>query len=148
VEKGHGRCEKRTLKATTWLTEYLAKDWPGCAQLYRLERERRGSNEVEREVVFGITSLRPEQARASELLRLIRAHWGIENGLHGRRDGTLREEACRIRKLSAPQVMAIVRNLTIYLSTYAGKESLAAATRYHMCHPEASIRLVTTLVRK
>jgi len=53
VDKGHARVEKRTLEATTWLAEYLRPDWPGCEQVFRLERERRVGEEVEVEVVFG-----------------------------------------------------------------------------------------------
>jgi len=47
------------------------------------------------EVVFGITSLSRERAGAAKVLDAVRAHWGIENGLHGRRDGTLKEDASR-----------------------------------------------------
>ena len=49
------------------------------------------------------------------MLELTRGHWGIENGLHGVRDGTLREDASRIRKGSATQVMAILRNIVIFV---------------------------------
>jgi hypothetical protein len=99
-------------------------------------------------VVYGITSLPRERAGAGELLALTRAHWAIENGLHGRRDGALREDAGRIRTGSAPQVMAIVRNLVIRLRPGSGRASLAAATRYHMCHPEKSVALLSTTIRE
>jgi hypothetical protein len=144
VDKGHGRVEKRTLEVTTWLAGYLGSDWPGCAQASRLERERRSGGEVELEVVYGITSLPRERAGAAELLALTRAHRGIENGLHGRRDGALREDAGRARSGSAPQVMAILRNLVIALRPRSGRASLAAATRHHMCHPEKSVELLST----
>jgi hypothetical protein len=133
---------------TTWLAAYLGTDWPGCAQVFRLERERRIGAVVEREVIFGITSLPRERAGARELLRWTRAHWGIENGLHGRRDGTLREDAGRARKGAAAQVGAILRNLVVYLRRDSGKASLAAATRHHMCHPEKSIELLSMPIRK
>jgi len=129
---------------TTWLAEYLASDWPGCAQVFRLERERRSGGEVERQVSFGITSLPRERAGAAEVSRLIRAHWGIENGLHGRRDGALREDASRVRRGAASQVMAALRNLVIYLRPRSGRPTLTAATRYHMCHPEKSLELLSS----
>lgn len=129
---------------TTWLADYLSPDWPGSAQVFRLERERRRGGEVGRDVVYGITSLPRGRAGAAELLRLTRAHWGIENGLHGRRDGALREDACRARKGSASQVLAALRNLVIYLRPRSGRPSLAAATRYHMCNPEKSLELLST----
>jgi hypothetical protein len=136
------------LEVTTWLAEYLGSDWPGCAQAFRLERHRRSGGEVGVEVVYGITSLPRERAGAAGLLKLIRAHWGIENGLHGRRDGTLREDASRVRRGAASQVMAGLRNLAIYLRPYSGRHSLAAATRYHMCHPEKSVELLSTASRE
>jgi predicted transposase YbfD/YdcC len=37
VNKGHGRIEKRTLQTSVMLNNYL--DWPGLAQVYRLERQ-------------------------------------------------------------------------------------------------------------
>jgi predicted transposase YbfD/YdcC len=85
---------------------------------------------VETEVVCGIASLPRERAGAKELLGLTRGHWGIENGLHGVRDGTLREDASRIRKGSATQVMAIVRNIVIFLFNREGYTNAAAATRH------------------
>jgi hypothetical protein len=133
----------RSLEVTTWLAGYLGPDWPGCAQVFRLERERRAGGEAEREVVYGITSLPRERAGAPELLRLARAHWGIENGLHNRRDGVLREDAGRARRGAGPQVTAIIRNIVISLRRLSGKPSLAAATRHQMCHPEKSLELLS-----
>ncbi|MGZ3355792.1 MAG: ISAs1 family transposase, partial [Isosphaeraceae bacterium] len=72
------------------MAESLGADWPGCARVFRLTRERKTSEKVETEVVHGIASLPRERAGARELLHLTRGHWGIENGLHGVRDGTLR----------------------------------------------------------
>lgn len=112
--------------------------------MYRLERERRCGQKIERETVFGITSLPRERAGAAELSKRIRAHWGIENGLHSRRDVALREDASRIRRGAASQVMAALRNLIIYLRPRSGRPTLAAATRYHMCHPQKSLELLST----
>lgn len=132
---------------TTWPAEFLAADWPGRARVFRLERQRRSGGAVEHEEAFGITSLPRERAGADRLLQLTRAHRGIENGLHGRRDGTRREGASRVRKGAASQVMAALRNLVIYLYPDSGKANLAA-TRYHMCHPEKSVELLSTRKRK
>ena len=95
-------------------------------------------------MVLGITSLPRERAGAKALLGLTRGHWGIENGLHGVRDGTLREDASRIRKGSATQVMAIVRNIVIFLFKRSGHTNAAAATRHYVCHPEKSLEVLST----
>jgi hypothetical protein len=112
--------------------------------VFRLTRERRTGEEVETEVVLGITSLTRERAGAEALLGLTRGHWGIENGLHQVRDGTLREEASRIRKGSATQVMAVLRNIVIFVFQRLGHKSAAAATRHYVCHPEKSIEILST----
>jgi predicted transposase YbfD/YdcC len=105
---------------------------------------RKTGEEVETEVVLGITSLPGERAGAKALLGLVRGHWGIENGLHGVRDGTLREDASRIRKGAATETMAILRNLAIFLFKRWGHKGAAAATRYYVCHPEKALEVLST----
>ena len=111
--------------------------------MFRLTRERKTGEKVETEVVHGIASLPRERAGASELLQLTRGHWGIENGLHGVRDGTLREDASRIRRGSATQVMAIVRNIVIFVFNQQGYRSAAAATRHYVCHPHETLEILS-----
>ena len=138
--KGHGRRERRTLMATDGLNDYL--DWPGVGQVFLLWRERTIGGVTTVEEVFGITSLRPEQASAADLLELVRRHWSIENQLFGVRDGTLREDACRVRSGGAPQVLASLRNALLHLLADAGFPGTAAAIRHFMVHPlEAVERL-------
>lgn len=94
-------------------------------------------------MVFGISSLSHERAGAEGLLGRTREHWGIENGLHGVRDCSLREDASRIRKGSGPQVMAALRNIVIFLFKRLGHSNAAAATRHDVCHPEKSLELLS-----
>ena len=143
VDKGHGRVEKRTIEVTSSLAGYLGSDWPGSQQVFRLTRERTIKGKTDTDVVFGITSLSPEQTGVKGLLGLTREHWGIENGLHGVRDGTLREDASRIRKGSGPEVMAALRNIVIFLFKRLGHKSAAAATRHYVCNPEKSLELLS-----
>jgi predicted transposase YbfD/YdcC len=126
VDKGHGRHERRTLRRTTILTK--TQDWAGLKQGFELTRERTVQGVTTRETVYGITSLSVEQADASRLLALTRGHWGIENGLHHKRDVTLGEDASRVRREGAPQVMAALRNSIIHLLNDTA-DSLAAAMR-------------------
>ena len=113
------------------------------AQVFRLTRERKTGEKVETEAMHGIASLPRELAGARELLELTRGHWGIENGLHGVRDGTLREDASRIRRGSATQVMAIVRNIVIFVFNQRGYRSAAAATRHYVCHPHETLEILS-----
>src|SRR5208337_1695242 len=64
IDKGHGRIEKRSIEVTSSMAEYLGADWPGCAQVFRLTRERKTGEKVETEVVRGIASLPRERAGA------------------------------------------------------------------------------------
>lgn len=84
VNKGHGRRETRTLWASTELNEYL--DWPGVKQVFRLERLiwHEKHHGYTREVVYGLTSLSPQQASPKKLIRLLRSYWGIEFALSPR----------------------------------------------------------------
>jgi hypothetical protein len=111
--------------------------------VFRLTRERRMGEKIETEVISGITSLPHHRGGAAAVLET-RDHWGIENGLHGVRDGTLREDASRIRKGSATQVMAALRNIVIFLFHRLGHKSAAAATRHYVCHPQESLEALST----
>ena len=63
------------------------------------------------------------------MLQLTRGHWGIENKLHYKRDVTLGEDASRVRKGVAPQVMAALRNSVIHVVSDVVAPSLASAMR-------------------
>lgn len=126
VDKGHGRIEKRTIRLTTILTK--TQQFKGLKQGFELSRERTEKGKTTVETVHGITSLSRKRADAKRLLELTREHWGIENGSHYRRDVTLGEDASRIRKGTAPQVMAAVRN-TIIHAVQGVAPSLAQAVR-------------------
>ena len=89
-----------------------------------------------------MTSLAPEVATARRLLGLARCHWGIENKLHYVRDTTLGEDHCRVRKGSAPQVLAAVRNAVIHLLVGVHAPSRAAAIRRLNHHPEEALALL------
>lgn len=125
--KRHGRIEKRTLRRTTILTKQ--QEWAGLKQGFEITRERTIEGVTTVEVVHGISSLSPERADAKRLLELNRGHWGIENRLHYVRDVTMGEDASRIRKGAAPQVMAALRNSVIHVLSDVVAPSIAAAMR-------------------
>ncbi len=91
-------------------------DWPGVAQVGRIEREREIRGQTSREVAYAVTSLTREQAGPEALLSLVRGHWAIENQLHWRRDVSLREDACQVRSGCAPQALAALRNTVLRLA--------------------------------
>lgn len=144
VRKGHGRIEKRTILVSTDLNDYL--DWPGVAQVFRLEREvwHARYQGWTRQVVYGLTSLQPEKATPGKLLALTRRYWGIENGLHYRRDVTLHEDATRLTVGNSGQNMAILNNLVVSLCIQAGHTNLARARRLFAAQPAKGLRLIVS----
>ncbi len=134
----HGnRHETRRIWASTELNGY--SEWPYLGQVCRIERRRECKGQVQREIAFAITSLSPNEASPSKLLALSRGHWGIENRLHWVRDVTFDEDRSQVRKGSAPQVMACLRNTTIGLLRLKGVSNIAAARRRNACHPEEAL---------
>src|SRR5215468_4284095 len=89
---GHGRIEQLNLTTSAALVGY--SDWPGLAQVFELGRhvfiQKTGKERVE--VVYGVTSLRPERATPERLLALVRGQWQIENPSHWVRDVTFDED--------------------------------------------------------
>lgn len=142
LDKGHGRLEVRQLSLSSRMADRL--EWPHISQVFKLEREaeemRSGKKTVQ--VRYGITSIAPADADAARILELARGHWGIENGLHYRRDVTLGEDKCRMKSHRAGQALAIVNNLTIGLIRHAGWENVAEARRHYQAHMGKAWRLI------
>jgi predicted transposase YbfD/YdcC len=148
VNKGHGRREVRQITVSAELKGYC--DWPGLEQVFRLERQRIEikTGEIEEEVVYGLTSLSSSEASPARLLELTRAYWGVENGLHYRRDVTFREDATRLTKGHAGHVMASLNNLVIGLLRLAGFTNLAAARRYCDADLSNALALLSSTTRQ
>jgi predicted transposase YbfD/YdcC len=143
LDKDHGRSERRTLWTTTVLT--LHEKWAGLQQGLKIRRERTINGQTTVEIVYGITSLSEEQADATQLLELVRTHWQIENCLHYVRDVTLGEDACRVRRGQAPQVLAALRNAVVHLlagKTVGEDQSRAAVLRHNAANIDQPMQLI------
>lgn len=141
IDYGHGRTrERRKLTASTDLAGYL--DWPGHAQVLRIERTWQHHDQPHRAVGYAITSLSPDRADADRVLTLKRGHWTIENRLHRCKDVNLGEDASLIHTGAGPQVMTLVRDAAIDVLHAAGVRQIAARLRRHAHHPEEAVALV------
>jgi predicted transposase YbfD/YdcC len=142
VDIGHGRIESRNLTTSEALVGY--SDWPGLAQVFEVGRhvmeKKTGKERVE--VVYGVTSLRPEQASPGRLLELVRGHWAIENKSHWVRDVTYDEDRSQVRKGHIAQVMAALRNTGIGLLRAAGYDNIAQAGRQMAAQPHRALALI------
>lgn len=147
VNKGHGRIEKRQIQTSAMLNDYV--DWPGLGQVYRLERRftwmRQGKViKTSQEVEYGITSLTREKASPKRVMLVRRRHWLIETGLHYRRDVTFREDATRMTKGAAGQILATVHNLVLALIMQAGFHNAARARRWFAGHIDQAFALLVS----
>lgn len=135
------------LASTTQLdAEYL--DFPGAAQCFKLTRTRTlrepgtGRSKTTTETAYGITSLGRDRADARRLLDLVRGHWGIENKVFHVRDQTLGEDACRVRKRSAPVVFSALRNAVVNVLQVLGVKNRAAQLRSFCADPVKALAAV------
>lgn len=142
LEKGHGRIEERRLLSSSRAADRL--EWPFVSQVFSLRREALECRTQKRssQTCYGITSLMPGEASAEKLLELTRAHWGIENGLHYRRDVTFKEDACRLKSHRAAEALAVCNNLALGLIRHQGWTNVAEARRFYVAHQEQALRLI------
>jgi predicted transposase YbfD/YdcC len=136
----HGdRREVRRLWTSTALVGYL--NWPGVRQVCKVERKTERKGKLGGEVRYAITNL-GEEAGPEQLLGHIRGHWAIENRLHYVRDVTFGEDASQVRKGSAPQVMAALRNAVISILRQDGWENIAAGLRHYGWNQDKALALL------
>lgn len=142
TEKAHGRLEQRRLAVSSELKGYL--DWPSAEQVFKLERhfQRLKDGKITHEVVYGVTSLTAQEASPRRLLEIVRTHWHIENGLHYRRDETLREDWCHLRLGHAPRMMAALNNLVVGLRLRRGVKNVPEARRAYAANWQNALRLI------
>lgn len=145
VGKQAGRLEERQITVSSLLKDYL--DWPHVEQVFKLERRftTLATGEVETEVQYGLTSLSAREASSERLLRIICSEWGIENGLHYRRDVTFQEDHTRMTDKQMGRVMAMINNLVISLVNSQGFANHAQARRVFNASPAKALALIRGL---
>jgi predicted transposase YbfD/YdcC len=146
ISKGHGRIEKRTITVSSQLKDFLA--WPYLEQVFKLERQftfsRTGKTQAY--IVYGITSMNRDEITPGKLLQMTRSYWGIENGLHYRRDVTLLEDRTRMTQGDMGQAMACINNLVLGILLNKQKyRYLPTARRFFDAHPADALALITRL---
>lgn len=87
-------------------------NWPNLRTLVMVREERELEGKHSRETRYYITSIEND---AKLLLRVVRRHWGIENGLHWVLDIDFREDESRVRKDNAPENFAVLRHIAVNL---------------------------------
>lgn len=143
VDKGHGRIETRACSIcldVAWLQERHPK-WCTIKSIIQIKSTREMKNTRSTEVRYYISSLVTD---AQEMLKNIRSHWAIENSLHWVLDMTFHDDASRIRKDNAPQIMAILRHLVLnalqlYRASLPKSEKISIKGLRKMCAWDPSL---------
>ena len=76
------------------------------------------------------------------MLALLREYWGIESGLHYRRDVTMLEDVTRLTVGESGQNMAILNNLALGLCLSGTSKNLASVRRNFDAHPFLALHLL------
>lgn len=138
------RTEVRQVWVSSEMGSYLQEELNGAGaqQVLKIRRQVIQKESTFQEERYALTSLSCKKASASDLLRLVRGHWRIENRLHYVRDVTLGEDANQTRTKSAPQILAALRNVVLNLLRAAGYENIAAALRHFAWQKDAALTLL------
>ncbi len=115
VDGGHGRVEIRR----SWTISDPAtiahvdpdQEWAGLRAIGMVEAERREKGKVSRETRYYLTSL----TDAATFGRAVRAHWGVENGLHWVLDLAFREDESRARMGASAENLVVLRHIALNL---------------------------------
>lgn len=109
----HGRIETRKIWTTSELNGYLS--FPHVGQAFAIERifVNKQTGKISKEIAYGITSRKKEDADAERLLKINRGHWAIENCCHYILDWNYDEDRCRIRTGYGPENITRLRKFAI-----------------------------------
>ena len=116
LEIDHGRIEKRrvfSIKVNPNDKEYDSIHfWKGVKSLSVIESEMTNKQTQKKTIErrYYISSL---EADAENILRCIRAHWGVENKLHWVLDVAFNEDRSKIRTKNAPRILSVIRKLAL-----------------------------------
>ncbi|MEJ0025098.1 MAG: ISAs1 family transposase [Rhizomicrobium sp.] len=106
----HGRTESRAALVTSAPGMADKHAFPGLKAVARIICRRGTDKPVERYFLLS------RSCTGAELLRIVRAHWGIENQLHWALDVVLDEDLARSRKDNAPQNLAVLRRTALNIA--------------------------------
>lgn len=116
THKNHGRIEIRECWCITDpdFIHYLRgfEHWKNLRSLVKVSCRRQTAKGTSQKERYFITS---QQASAKYLLKAVRDHWSIENGLHWALDIAFGEDTSRVRKDHAPENLAILRHIALNL---------------------------------
>ncbi len=110
TDAAHGRKERRAVlvASVTGMAEW--HDFPKLKAVARITSKRGKDKTVERYFLMS------RNFSSKQVLRIVRSHWTIENGLHWPLDVVLDEDLARSRKDNAPANLAVLRRLALNIA--------------------------------
>lgn len=113
VDGDHGRIETRRACVLSDI-DHLAEEhgFPGLAAVARIEATREANGRASTAVRYFLLS---KAWTAQRLLEIVRAHWGVENGLHWVLDVVMDEDQARNRRDHGPENLALLRRFALNL---------------------------------
>ena len=117
TDYGHGRQETRrcwtvNLADLNGRWSDVQQVWTGLSSLICIESTRVLKETTSTETRYYLSTL---TGGASQALRSVRSHWGVENSVHYILDVAFNEDACRIRKDHSPVNFALLRHMALNL---------------------------------
>lgn len=121
---------------------------PNCRIALRVDREVRSPNGdvLSYDVRYFISSLDPEQVTAADLLRYVRNHWRVENGLHFIKDRWWDEDRHYTRRPGLSACLAAINNAAISIHRLRSDPDipLRAAADYVKWKPTLGLQLLNS----
>jgi predicted transposase YbfD/YdcC len=113
AESNGGRLERRICRSTDEVGFLSEHNWPGLKSIFEVRRIISNKNGTLKsdETSYYISSL---EAPSVELLRISRAHWGIES-MHWMLDCDFSEDECGLLSDNAQEVFNVLRKLALLL---------------------------------
>ena len=109
---GHGRKEERSIWIAPVPDELKScKQWPEMRSIIWAESLRTIKGKTSSHSRYYISSLPPTNAPL--VLKAVRDHWGVENGLHWTLDVAFREDESRVRRGFAAENMGRLRQIAL-----------------------------------
>jgi len=106
-DRGHDRKETRVALVAPVPGMAQKHDFPRLKAVARITSKRSKDKTVERYFLMS------QRYSRKDVLRIVRTHWSIENGLHWPLDVTLDEDLARNRKDNGPANLAVLRRLAL-----------------------------------
>ena len=107
TDADHGRKEQRWAHVAPVKDMAQEHDFPGLKAVARITSKRGKDKTVERYFLMS------RRFSRQDVLRIVRTHWTIENGLHWPLDVILDEDLARNRKDNGPANLAVLRRLAL-----------------------------------